>query len=611
MFVRVFFGFIAVAVLLSGTAPVLGAPHRSGLKAEPVADQVSGRAAAAKDTGFSIQGLADHIWPKTISLFMLRVQFQEETAGNDDPLTTGNGRWDDPQYAHDGDADFWITKNAGSGTGSTDGDISRYYREVSNQQLTVEVTVSTSLYTLSKTMGQYADTASGLNELIGEAKTLAAAETPSSYDALMIVHAGVGEETDIAGDTPGDIWSAYLSGANEAVVVPQTGTQDCGSGAPSFAGPCPAGNAGIDDFATVDSLGVMVHEFGHWLGLPDLYNTSTGGEAIGDWSLMATGIYNRSPTSFYGGSPSHPIAWSKKLLGWISPVSVSPGADPGAMSLLPVDELDVGSNPVDPVTAGSRVLKVQSSASQAAYYFLLEHRTRQGFDSGLPGEGLLVWSIDAAVAENSLTLTANQVNAQSLRPGVKLIEADGDGGLTNSFDSDFGSPGDPFPGTTGNIQLTPVTSPSSQPFVSDGWINMKGIAENSATGSVDFDLGFGPGKVVLSGVAHTCSGSSISWSSVSASDLDTYRVYRDGQFLTETVATSYQDSGGTGNNLYQVSAVDVLGNEGSKSNGLIANSNSCGSQGGGGGGTIGYFPLLILLFLTRRARESRALPDMR
>lgn len=69
-------------------------------------------------------------------------------------------------------------------------------------------------------------------------------------------------------------------------------------------------------------LGVFVHEYGHDLGLPDLYDTSgnTGGaeNSTGFWTLMSSGanIGNGGPNGI-GDHPTDLGAWEKLQLGWL------------------------------------------------------------------------------------------------------------------------------------------------------------------------------------------------------------------------------------------------------------------------------------------------------
>ncbi|HEY0733286.1 MAG TPA: immune inhibitor A domain-containing protein [Herpetosiphonaceae bacterium] len=70
-------------------------------------------------------------------------------------------------------------------------------------------------------------------------------------------------------------------------------------------------------------VGVFAHEFGHDLGLPDLYNTAgTCGSACENasafWTLMSSGSYGSDGTEDIGTRPVHMGAWEKLQLGWLN-----------------------------------------------------------------------------------------------------------------------------------------------------------------------------------------------------------------------------------------------------------------------------------------------------
>ena len=56
--------------------------------------------------------------------------------------------------------------------------------------------------------------------------------------------------------------------------------------------------------------GVVVFLFGHWLGLPALYDRDNGDAVVGKWSLLDRGFGN-----FYGVLPGPVDAWSKTYMG--------------------------------------------------------------------------------------------------------------------------------------------------------------------------------------------------------------------------------------------------------------------------------------------------------
>jgi M6 family metalloprotease-like protein len=93
-----------------------------------------------------------------------------------------------------------------------------------------------------------------------------------------------------------------------------------------------AGNVTVDDFLIVPErlyvpfwfdqimpISTIAHEFGHMLGLPDLYGTDANGNevsyGIGRWGLMRTGPWNKINTD--ADCPAHMEAWSKYFLGWV------------------------------------------------------------------------------------------------------------------------------------------------------------------------------------------------------------------------------------------------------------------------------------------------------
>ena len=72
-------------------------------------------------------------------------------------------------------------------------------------------------------------------------------------------------------------------------------------------------------------VGVFAHEYGHDLGLPDLYDTASGGDSDVDfWDLMSSGSHSGP---IFQSMPTHMGIWDKWVLGWVDPVEVNPGDD--------------------------------------------------------------------------------------------------------------------------------------------------------------------------------------------------------------------------------------------------------------------------------------------
>jgi M6 family metalloprotease-like protein len=131
---------------------------------------------------------------------------------------------------------------------------------------------------------------------------------------------------------------------------------------------CPEGGS------RMESISVIAHEFGHMLGMPDLYAPpeTPGAEGLGVWCTMSTG-HGRD------GKPLHFSAWCKEQLGWLKPAVIDPAVKQ-KLILSPIEDSD---------KECFKVL-VRPDGSE---YLLLENRRRRGFDRDLPAEGLLIWRV--------------------------------------------------------------------------------------------------------------------------------------------------------------------------------------------------------------------------
>jgi immune inhibitor A len=73
-------------------------------------------------------------------------------------------------------------------------------------------------------------------------------------------------------------------------------------------------------------VGVFSHEYGHDLGLPDLYDTSGAADShIEFWDLMSAGSHT-GPV--FQSMPTHMGLWDKWILGWADPLILDPGNGP-------------------------------------------------------------------------------------------------------------------------------------------------------------------------------------------------------------------------------------------------------------------------------------------
>lgn len=148
---------------------------------------------------------------------------------------------------------------------------------------------------------------------------------PDGYiDHFQAIHAGEGEEAGGGAQGEDAIWSHrwYAYSSN----VGQTG--------PEFnqLGGVPLGDSGmwIGDYTTEPEnggLGVFAHEFGHDLGLPDLYDTAGGDNGTGFWTLMSGGSWLNRGKEAIGTTPGYMGAWEKLQLGWLDYQVVPYGQD--------------------------------------------------------------------------------------------------------------------------------------------------------------------------------------------------------------------------------------------------------------------------------------------
>jgi len=156
---------------------------------------------------------------------------------------------------------------------------------------------------------------------------------PDGYlDHFQAVHAGEGEEAGADADA---IWSHrwYTNPTDYGFTGPTVG------GTPVLFGGAQIGNTGywIGDY-TVEpengGLGVFAHEYGHDLGLPDLYDTAGGDNGTGFWTLMSAGSWMNHGSVDIGSTPDYMGAWEKLQLGWLSYGVVSQGQS-GSYTLSP------------------------------------------------------------------------------------------------------------------------------------------------------------------------------------------------------------------------------------------------------------------------------------
>ena len=221
-------------------------------------------------------------------------------------------------------------------------------------------------------------------------------------DRLLVLHSGNAQES---GGPSESIWSHFST----------------------LAKPIEIGNWEIKHY-TISSLesglGTLVHEMIHQMGAYDLYDVNSDlpsrtWNGLGDWDIMASGNWN--------GNAMIP-------------------ALPGGATLVTINGLGIESidhelsqnitlYPMSSTQNNTRVVSIDTAPGESV---LITYRANNGFDSALPGSGLIVEYLD----RNNGNINENTVNKDPKNPWVMIIEADGDQALLRNRDS--GSSGDPF-----------------------------------------------------------------------------------------------------------------------------------------------------------------------
>lgn len=215
-------------------------------------------------------------------------------------------------------------------------------------------------------------------------------------------------------------------------------------------------------------LGVLTHEYGHIMGLPDLYDTDNTSEGIGEWGLMgACGWLNQERT------PCMLEAWSRIQYGWLDETML---IQPGQYKMK---------------AAIDTAICYRINTSRTNEYFLLEYRRKKSWDSYLKTSGLAIWHINTT--KTSLYPGQNTVNRDTAMYGVGLKQADGNRDLERN--QNRGDAGDLYPGNTFNTTFNSTSNPASNLHYTVGGVPqasnvaITSIVLNPLDSSVSFRFG--------------------------------------------------------------------------------------------------------------------------
>lgn len=240
----------------------------------------------------------------------------------------------------------------------------------------------------------------------------------------------------------------------------------------------------------MNAIGVFCHEWGHIFDLPDLYDLDQCDSlelcegdlsyGLGDWSLMALGNWLPSNLSH---TPSQFDAWCRLQLGFASAVNVT------------TNMTDVV---IAPVAESGTVYRIwEGGATSGNEYFLVEYRRRTGFDSKLPGGGLLIYHVDEFKTSNREQWIEG-IDPPSEHYKVALEQADGLFALERL--NDHGSSGDVYRADSAGFDQ--LSYPSSRKYTGEPTqVAVWNISDTGGTMTANFDVTYSRPYLASSGYA--------------------------------------------------------------------------------------------------------------
>lgn len=283
-------------------------------------------------------------------------------------------------------------------------------------------------------------------ELVREAVQLAERQdvdfsrfaTDGSVPLVSIIHAGPGEQEDYGKDSDDYLWAHFMQTTitgTTATIRSYLMTNEC-----------------MRDFDNHDNvtnqymtgIGTFCHEFGHALGLPDMYdvNGKTGGagQTPGFWDVMD---YQFMMNGF---RPMEFSGYERSMLGWLKAEELPAPQVGQTIRLAPIN---------DGETADPRLYYYRNPENSTEYLLFENRRLSPFYASNYLGEGMLVWHIDYG----STQWAGNTVNTIADHQRVAVVPADGEWQENRRFNDcdDHGQrytfPGDLYPGYTGKQQF--------------------------------------------------------------------------------------------------------------------------------------------------------------
>ena len=195
---------------------------------------------------------------------------------------------------------------------------------------------------------------------------------------------------------------------------------------------------------TMDGIGTFAHEFGHVLGLKDMYDTDNyvGGYGIdpGRYSMYASGSYNNGSRT-----PPYLMAFERVQMGWLS-------AGNGLKQLKEAEDVTLdylGKNEACYIDC-----QPEREAGTGCEWFILENRQQRGWDKYIPSHGLMITHYDYTAEMQEKYWSVNGPNNNAKHRCMYIVPADGS-------DDNTSREGDTYPGSSANTEFTDYSTPSA------------------------------------------------------------------------------------------------------------------------------------------------------
>ena len=361
-------------------------------------------------------------------------------------------------------------------TGNANGSVRDFFKEASYNQFDLIITLC-GFYTAPQNESYYAGTTGSqrCQELASWLAQQVAAEPDINFedydsdnngmvDGFHFIFAGVGRET---GGGSSAIWSHKWQ-FSPAVVQ---------NGKSIFIYSC---SPELLSGSNITTIGVICHEMTHAFGAADFYDTSQNPSytGTGNWDLMAGGSWNGSPD---GSCPPHQNMYVKVQFGWVTPVLLN----------LPVTIVEMPNSTENHVA-------YRIDTDNGTEHYLLENKQNTGFNTSVPGNGLLIYHVHGNIGSN-----INAAHPQRMYPvcasSTTAIPAGGSSGY-----GDINSGGCTFPGTANKTSFTSTSTP-----MMFHWTNtpvdkpLTNITQNNANKTVSFDF-MGGGSIPTYTITASC-----------------------------------------------------------------------------------------------------------